>query len=112
VLKVKVMVPLLPAVRLNGLGLLTVLVRPCVTVPVLVAPGGLGFETIPFCVAVELFFTVMTSLKLVPAEIAVIGVPKVASTIWNKVIASDFSVHELEPVAVAVPANLRFVLLL
>ena len=52
-------VPEAPAARLRGLPVVPV--TTCVTVPVLVAVGGLGFETIVFWVTLELFITVILS---------------------------------------------------
>ena len=44
-----------------GAGLPVVPVTTCVTVPTLVAVGGLGLETIVFWVILELFLTVILS---------------------------------------------------
>lgn len=56
VLKVKMMVPDAPAPSVSGLPV--VLVSACVTVPTLVAVGGLGFD-VTLRVVFETFFTVM-----------------------------------------------------
>ena len=64
---------LAPAASVNGFGLLTVDVRPCVTVPVFVAVGGFVCETIVLWVALEIFFTVITSLNPWLAMIVLTG---------------------------------------
>ena len=69
------------AARLNGLGL--VLVRAQTgdapeKLPVLVAVGGLGLATMPFIVATEMFFTVITMRKDTPAAMAETAAPEVS----------------------------------
>jgi hypothetical protein len=49
------------------------------------------------------FFTVIRTWKLVPPEIAEIGVPEV-SVIWNDVIDSDFSIQPPGVLVVRLPA--------
>ena len=90
------MVPEAPGARFSGLGLVPVSEQFGVTgvqVPVLVAVGGLGSDTIPLWVAVEMFRTVITSRKLMPAAIALTGVPAV-SVVWNELISRDLRVHD------------------
>ena len=53
------MVPEAPAARLSGLP--AVADTASVTVPVLVAAGGFGLETIVLCVTLELFLIVIRS---------------------------------------------------
>ena len=52
-------VPEAPAAKLSGLP--AVLVSAWVTVPVLLAVGGLGLETTVVCATLELFLTVIRS---------------------------------------------------
>ena len=96
------MVPEAPAARLSGLPV--VLVSAWVTVPVLLAVGGLGLETI-VCAILELFLTVIRNWKLDPEVIAETGLPRV-SVIWNVVMARDFRVHKPGLLA---PINFLFV---
>jgi hypothetical protein len=105
VLYVKIMLPDAPDASVSGLP--AVAVKAWVTVPVLNAVGGLGFDTMPLCDAVELFFTVMTRLKLLPAAIAVTGFNKV-SVIWNEVIDNDNNFHKLEVLEREKPLRLNF----
>jgi len=75
-----VIVPEAPAARFSGLGLVPVSEQTGEApnhVPALVAVGGLGLATIPFCVAVEIFFIVMTMRKLCPAATALVSTPAV-----------------------------------
>ena len=76
VVYVKVIVPEAPEGRLNRMPV--VALSACVTVPVLDAAGETGLATTLFWVALELFWTVITSLKLLPAPRAVTGVPAVS----------------------------------
>jgi len=112
VVQVYVIVPDAPAARLRGLGL--VLVREQTgdapeKVPVLVAVGGLGLATMPFIVATEMFFTVITMRKLTPAAMAEVGVPEV-SVVWKPVICRDCNIHDPGVLTVLVPALLKLVL--
>jgi len=78
VVQVYVMVPEAPDARLRGLGFVPVSEQPgdvAFHVPTLFAVGGLGFATIPFCVAVEMFLTVITTRKLLPDAVPLTGLP-------------------------------------
>ena len=80
------MVPDALAARLNGLGLVPVSEQfgePAFHVPVFcpgtaLSAGGLGLAMIPFCVALEILRTVITTRKLLPDTIALAGVPEVS----------------------------------
>ena len=114
VVQVYVIVPDAAAARLNGLGL--VLVREQLgdappKLPVLAGVGGLGLATMPFSVATEMFFSVITMRKLIPAAIAEVATPEV-SVVWKPVICSDCRIHEVPAGAlmVLVPALVKLVL--
>ena len=113
VVQVYVIVPDAAAARLNGLGL--VLVREQLgdaPNPGDVAAAGVtGLATMPFSVATEMFFTVITMRKLIPAAIAEVATPEV-SVVWKPVICSDCRIHEVPAGAlmVLVPALVKLVL--
>jgi len=78
VVHVYVIVPEAPDARLRGLGFVPVSEQPGdpgFHVPAVFAVGGLGFATIPFCVAVEMFLTVITTRKLLPDAVPLTGLP-------------------------------------
>ena len=78
VVHVYVIVPEAPDARLRGLGFVPVKEQfgdVGLHVPTLFAVGGLGFATIPFCVAVETFLTVITTRKLLPDAVPPMGLP-------------------------------------
>jgi hypothetical protein len=80
VVQVYVIVPDAAAARLKGLGL--VLVREQLgdvpNPPDVVAVGGPGLATMPFSVATEMFFTVITMRKVAPAAMAEVATPEVS----------------------------------
>src|SRR6266480_2392421 len=79
---VYVIVPDAPAARLNGLGLVVgggaEQFGDAPNPTDVVAVGGLGLATMPFSVATEMFFTVITMRKVAPAAIAEVGTPEVS----------------------------------
>ncbi len=68
------------AARLRGLGLVLVREQPGdVPNPTdVVAAGGLRLATMPFSVATEMFFTVITMRKFTPAAMADVATPEVS----------------------------------
>ncbi|HKB63414.1 MAG TPA: hypothetical protein VKD03_11130 [Burkholderiales bacterium] len=84
VVHVYVIVPEAPDARLKGLGFVPVSEQPGdpgFHVPTAFAVGGLGFATMPFCVAVETFLTVITTRKLLPDAVPLTGRPETGSVV-------------------------------
>jgi hypothetical protein len=100
VLYVKMIVPDAPAARFSGLPVVDV--NDWVTVPTLFGVGGLGLD-VTERVVLDTFLTVIRTWKLVPPEIAEIGLPD-KSVMRNEVIDSDFRVHNPGEPTVSVPA--------